>query len=325
MFWTICVICLLLFCIIAVYEFFAAFGKGGEIVGIILNIFIILVASHAWLCANVSWYGQKVEPPAISVTVNGEPVLGEEAKLCDDGKYYITITDHRLYADDWDDSPDIKIQISPDSAQLKKAKLKLEVVQAAMKNPPTWISQEERKGKTDSSTSVFTYTIDGSKLRMNESAKVEPTEFIITASNVAGQDTKTLVVIKYPLYYACEKYTNDHPGHNSVDDIPLCRQRSEYSSKSTNNSNNSSNSSNSNLPSNTSKPTNNSSGSNHSSSCTHYESGRCWDDLENSAYDSGQWDKNFGHHGGGYNPPDDCTGICLDIYDDAYYEGYDDY
>lgn len=64
------------------------------------------------------------------------------------------------------------------------------------------------------------------------------------------------------------------------------------------------------------------SGPNTSSGCAHYEAQQCWDEIEDEAYEKGQWDRDFGSYGGGYNPPDGCTGICEDIYDEAYTQGY---
>lgn len=54
----------------------------------------------------------------------------------------------------------------------------------------------------------------------------------------------------------------------------------------------------------------------------HYEAGRCWDEIEDGAYESGQRDKEFGYYGGGYNPPDECTGVCEDAYNESYTQGY---
>lgn len=61
-----------------------------------------------------------------------------------------------------------------------------------------------------------------------------------------------------------------------------------------------------------------SSSSTGNSGCTHYEYGKCWDELEDRAYDDGYRDAEYGGHS--YYDPD-CTGVCEDIYEDAYEEG----
>ena len=79
-------------------------------------------------------------------------------------------------------------------------------------------------------------------------------------------------------------------------------------------------------PTETLKPsTNQSAPSNSSSTCHHYEAGRCWDNLEDEAYNQGQDDKYYGRYGASYYEIDDCDNLCKDILEDAYNEGYEDY
>lgn len=59
--------------------------------------------------------------------------------------------------------------------------------------------------------------------------------------------------------------------------------------------------------------------------CIHYEYGRCWDDLEDEAYDAGRWDSSYGYYGDSYYESDGCDDLCQDIMEDAYDEGYYDY
>ncbi len=59
--------------------------------------------------------------------------------------------------------------------------------------------------------------------------------------------------------------------------------------------------------------------------CVHYEYGRCWDNLEDEAYDAGRWDGSYGYYGDSYYESDNCDDLCQDIMEDAYDEGYYDY
>lgn len=84
-------------------------------------------------------------------------------------------------------------------------------------------------------------------------------------------------------------------------------------------------------PTQTEKPTtqtpsnSNSSTPSYGNICIHYEYGRCWDDLEDEAYDAGRWDGSYGYYGDSYYESDDCDDLCQDIMEDAYDEGYYDY
>lgn len=118
------------------------------------------------------------------------------------------------------------------------------------------------------------------------------TKFTIIAENVAGKVEKLLTITKTTHRAACDaspaNQTHKYCKHfYKTDDKPVPT-----------------------LP--------NYSGS----GCIHYEAGRCWDEIEDEAYENGRWDRDFGSYGGGYNPPNDCTGICEDIYDEAYTQGY---
>ena len=53
--------------------------------------------------------------------------------------------------------------------------------------------------------------------------------------------------------------------------------------------------------------------------CLHYSYGKCWDELEDRAYEDGYRDGMNGNGHSYYDPG--CTGICEDIYEDAYEEG----
>lgn len=328
---------ILIFLLICCFFWLCAyFGKAG----LVMSVVIFLLLAHAWCCTNLTWYGEKVVAPEISLELSGgffdsyvaEPLLGEEISLGADGNYYLTLTDHRLSVEQSDDALDVKIKIIPENATLAKAKTTLTITKVARTSQDSnrsWLfSDDEYKNQVTQLEDDFEYTIDGEKLRNNEHSGIEPTKYIITAKNKAGESSKTLIITKYPLYHACALYSEAHPGSSSINDIELCRARSERDAERSNTDNPSTggtyNSSNS-APDSNHSQTQKTPSSSTTSTCIHYEFGRCWDDIEDEAYSNGLWDKNFGDLGGGYNLPDDCTGVCEDIYEDSYYEGYYDY
>lgn len=290
----------------------------------------ILIPLHVYLCTNVSWYGEKVVSPEISIDfkhsflskVDIEPLLGEGISRDEEGNYFITIIDHRIHSKDYDKTPDIEISIVPENATLRKARATLTITQLAMENPPAWFSSYVSKNQTTTLDDKFTFTIYGSKVRYNENSDVEPTKYHIVAKNKLGEVSTMLTVTRYPLYKACELYDANHPGHSAAVDIPLCKERADYIENNKPYSGSSSNSSNSNQT----KPNNSSSRPNSASStCSHYEAGRCWDSLEEEAYSQGQWDKLYGQYGDSYYESSGCDSICQSILEDAYDEGYGDY
>ena len=58
--------------------------------------------------------------------------------------------------------------------------------------------------------------------------------------------------------------------------------------------------------------------------CYHFESGCCWDDLEDEAYSAGIYDREYGYYGATLEYPDDCDAFCRDTLEDAYDEGWYD-
>jgi len=339
---TFFLILIFLVILLKVWLFFAELGREGTIIGSILCGAVLLGVTHAYLCTNVSWYGKPVVAPEISLELNTgffggnadvEPLLGEEIVEGEDGNYYVTLTDHRTNPDRYDDTPDIKIKVTPEAATYKKADATISITKLALENKPdgtSWssVNNPDLKDQTTFLDDDFTYTIDGGDLRLNESSDVELTKYLIKAKNKRGEISKTLIITHLPLYAACERYDQAHPGRAARDDIALCRECAEYNDERAaeqrraeenynryhqNNSSNSSGSSSSSQPS----PT--------TSACLHYEAGRCWDDLEMEAYSQGQYDKHYGYYGGSYYESDDCDQICQDILEDAYEGGYYDY
>lgn len=313
------------FIVVAIFESLPELGKFGLYFSLVIVTLIVLGVGHALLCANVWRYGEKVVPPEISIDFkNGfltnsdtEPLLGEEITCGDKENYFVILTDHKIYVDDYDKTPDLEIKIVPENATPKKADATLKITQVAMSNPPSWIASGNLKDQVTTLDKNFNYVIDGSRVRYNESSDVEPTVYRIVAKNKRGETSVTLTVTRYPLYKACELYSATHPDSSAIADVALCRERAEYNEKhqlpsgSSSSGGNSSSTGSSNFGS--------QSGTSHSgSTCIHYENGRCWDEIED-------WDKNYGTYGDGYAPPAVCTGICLDIYEDAYYKGYGEY
>lgn len=148
------------------------------------------------------------------------------------------------------------------------------------------------------------------------------TKFTVTAKNEAGEMQKDFVIIKTSVAKVCQEQGEmyDYDFAKLVEPLEsYCKDWYAYVQNQNGSSSNNNNSTNNGSGGQT--------GSNTSSGnvCIHYEYGRCWDDLEDQAYSSGQWDRLFGTEGDDYNPPDWCTGVCADIYEYSYYEGYDDY
>lgn len=297
----LCVIAIFIFCL----YWLCKLGKVGKVVAGV----ILLLVIHIWCTNNLTWYPPQVAMPRIAISIgNGcsfkdaaVPTLGEQVVEDADGNYSVILNDHRRYADQYDCTPDIRVEMTPKNATLDKAEAQLTI-------------KRENSGEEEVVVrNWFSYTIDGSKLYNNEHADLEPTVYTITAKNAVGQVSKTLTITRYPLYYVCGLYDETHPGHSAIEEISLCRERHEYDIKEEQSagSGNISGSA-------SSRPS-------ASSGCVHYEYGSCWDELEDRAYDDGRFDSVYGNWGGAYNPPDDCTGVCLDIYEDAYYEGYGDY
>lgn len=320
---------IIIFLLLCFLGWLCQFGK----VGVGIAAVTLLLVLHAWMCTNVSWYGEAVVAPQIVMKVEGgwladeaEPLLGEEVYKCgNDETYCVTITDHKIYANQYDDSPDIKIKIEPKNATFAKAKTIFTIKKVAVSqnaDTPSWLSNEDFKDEVVTLDDKFEYTINGENLRMNENSNVEPTKYVITAKNKAGTDTKTLIVTRYPLYHACALYSENHPGRSSIEDIKLCKERAEYNEKNEPSSTTTTTTSKPSSSSSSSKPS--SSSTNSGSHCYHYEAGYCWDDIENEAYSSGMWDKNYGYEGDSYAPPSGCTGVCEDIYEDAYYQGWEE-
>lgn len=168
-----------------------------------------------------------------------------------------------------------------------------------------WIHFDNDKAGSKSANLVTTITRDGQEPQIQKDTlypyiRVDDlpygeTKLTITAENTAGKVEKTLTVTKTTYREACDanpaNKTNRYCSHfYKTEETPAPT-----------------------LP-------------NHSGSgCVHYESGQCWDEIEDEAYENGRWDKDFGSYGGGYNPPANCTGICKDIYDEAYMQGYEDW
>lgn len=122
----------------------------------------------------------------------------------------------------------------------------------------------------------------------------------VTAKNNKGSETFELVIKKLNVEEECAKSENK--------EVSICK--SVKASKETDAKKKSENSTKSNNGTSVKK-----------NSCVHYEYGKCWDELEDRAYEDGYRDAMNGSHS--YYDPD-CTGHCEDIYEDAYYDGFDD-
>lgn len=335
---TFILVIILLAILLKLWNFFSQFGREGTILGSILCGASLLGLIHAFLCANVSWYGSPVVAPEISlelkpdyISANAdlEPLLGEVITE-ENENYYVTLTDHCLhYEYSCDNTPNIVIEVTPEAATYKKAKATLLVTRLALENKPdsaSWrsVNNPDLKDQTTTLDDKFTYTIDGGDLRFNESADTEPTKYRIKVQNKRGEATKTLIITRLPVYRACELYDANHPGHSARDEVNLCRERAKYLDKKAEEKRKAEENYNKYHQDSPASTSTNTSGS-ASRTCQHYEAGRCWDDLEMEAYSQGQYDKLYGYYGDSYYESDNCDQTCRDILEDAYDEGYSDY
>lgn len=143
----------------------------------------------------------------------------------------------------------------------------------------------------------------------NQDFPLGETKFTITASNSAGEVSQVVIVRKISVSDKCTSYNNDFA--KLADSLnTYCKAWKSYIDK----NNTPASSTNQSSPSSSTGTT-----------CRHYESGRCWDDLEDEAYSQGQYDKHYGRYGTSHYEPDDCDSLCQDILEDAYNEGYNDY
>lgn len=182
----------------------------------------------------------------------------------------------------------VRVTVEPKEAWQKKADAHLKIIAE---------DGTEKAEKLDGSGSIWFHARD---LKYGEN------KMRIVAENVSGTATKELIIQKVTFESVClsnEKYKSD----SKCDDFYEEETSVDLNTPSSNSNSNSS----------AQVPVVN--------QCVHYENGVCWDELEEQAYDDGRWDKAYGRYGDGYNPPDDCTGFCADLYDDIYEEGYDDY
>lgn len=180
----------------------------------------------------------------------------------------------------------LRITVEPEEAWQKKADAHLKII----------AEDGTEEEKMDSSGSIWIHA---------RNLKYGKNKLRIVAENVSGTATKELIIQKVTLESVClgnEKYKSD----SACDDFYEDEAPVDLGAQSWNTGLN-----------NTSQPAT----GNH---CYHYENEVCWDELEEQAYDDGRWDKAYGRYGDGYNPPDDCTGFCADLYEDAYEEGFYD-
>lgn len=160
----------------------------------------------------------------------------------------------------------------------------------------------------------------------NEDFPFGETKFTVTASNSAGEVSKTVTVNKVSVAEECARYDKEYGGDFTrlVDSVEeYCKAWKSYTEKkNAPQANGASGTS----PSGGAQSSNgaNGNGPGASKTCLHYEAGRCWDDLELEAYDQGRYDKTYGTYGQGYYESGDCDSVCQSILEDAYDEGYYD-
>ncbi len=278
----------------------------------ILIIFPIFVISILWVGGTMLHWFDKVEAPTgIRVEVDNEIGPSDFNKTEEkDGKLYITLQDKK-YSTSTDshlEGSDVYVRFYTENVAASKSPAKLK-----------WAIEI-----TNSNNDVQTFERDtlpaGTELHIFDpsfSLGYGKNKVKITATNRAGSFSREIVINKVSVENECEKSENK--------DAEICKnvreakesdakkkaeqeKKDEELRKSWQKNTNSSNS------------TNNGT-SIKKNSCVHYEYGKCWDELEDRAYEDGYRDAMNGNHS--YYTPG-CTGQCEDIYEDAYYDGYED-
>lgn len=298
------------------------FGK----VGIAAAIILVLLTIHAWLCSTVWWYGTKVVPPEISLSLDAsrdlDPLLGEAITQDDEGNYRVNFVYHQL--DNPYSAPKLNIKVTPAEASLAKGNYHFYI-----NNQDLGLSQTIRASSDYKIITDYTIASDDVNLDTDHSdgtATPQTAKYIIKVSNVAGTAEKTLFITRYLLSEACANYNQAHYQDNSNNGIAACEKllpppASTEPAPSTPAPAEPKPS----TPAPSAPSGSSSSRPNTDSSCLHFEANRCWDDLELEIYDQGLYDKAYGRYGDGYYEPDDCDESCQDILMDAYDEGYYDY
>lgn len=253
--------------------------------GFLLGVLVLLLV--LWVLKGFL-FPPKIPAPQLQISFAAD-YPGEDFSEFDDSSRVI-VTDrvmHRGGEEGIFFGASVEIAMTPPEAWQKKADAHLKIIAE---------DGTEKAEKLDGSGKVWIHARD---LEYGEN------KMRIVAENVSGAATKELIIQKVTLESVClgnEKYKSDLACDDFYEDETPVDLSTPSSDPNPN--------------SDSQVPVVN--------QCIHYENGVCWDELEEQAYDDGRWDKAYGHYGDGYNPPDDCTGFCADLYDDIYEEGFYD-
>lgn len=269
---------------------------------------VILVLA---ICIWIGNIPEKLTAPELEYSISHTGFLSDSYSIAEtqpDGTVVIAMSDNR----------DFPFYTSPRDLERDKITFKARSTAKGHEHDDAEIIISGDIERSDRNTLVLT----------NNNFNHGETRFSVIAKNEAGDSTEQkFIVKKSSVAEVCREkgQQNNNDFSNLTKSMrKYCEGWYQYEQRKNTQNNSGTKKENTDSNSNSSSTTNPSSTTG-SNVCVYYEAGRCWDDLENDAYDSGSWDSYFGHEGGGYNPPEGCTGICEDIYEDAYYEGFNDY
>ena len=274
------------------------YGDGGTVLIAVLSFFFFIGFPLFVIGGILGWF--RPAPGKILMTIGSSIETSDFYEYKEqNGKPYITIQDkeYSMYEDDFLKDLNGNLSFLASNYQRTPSEIDWEMeIQNGSSAP--------QKYKRSSIPAGIEYHI----FEPNFSLGYGENKIKVTAKNNKGTETFELVVIKINVKEECAKSENA--------DVSICKSvkasKEAYEKKKTENS--------SNLSSSSNKTSSGSGTSINKKGCVHYEYGKCWDDLEDRAYENGYRDAMNGGHA--YYDPD-CTGHCEDIYEDAYYEGYE--
>lgn len=238
--------------------------------------------------------GKEVEKPVISGRMTGslERDYGSTlVRFTDSSGYHVRIVESIPLIENGKSSCGLAFEIENSNAKLKKAESSIEI----------------RRGDEVVASGEWSVSISCDEIELGK------TNFEVWASNTEGTRKRILKVEKYSVKEGCEKF-------DPMNASNACKVLAAHIAALQ-------------KPQEEIKPAQNGGSSNSSGSaskCLNYQSGKCWDDVEDAGYDDGYDDGWMGMRYGasffdslpaGFR---NCTGVCEDIYEDAYREGYED-
>lgn len=265
----------------------------------IAGVVLLVAAAFLFHGGLFGWYDKIEKPDVITVSIDDEvknEFFKQEEK---DGELYLTFIDKDFseYSDSHlkNSSGYIRFNIKNENAKKERANLKwnIEINGTTYERSTLPVSNE------------IHFLSDSFALKFGDSAAT------VKAKNDLGEITKKVHLKKLSTEEECKKA--------EFSSYSLCKKIADANARDAKKQEEANTKEKSNTPLNSSTPkssTNNNSHAN-SSSCDYYQSGRCWDDVIEQAWEDGYMDAYYG----GHSYYRDCDGECADIYEEAYERG----